>query len=74
TANVILLACFTIEMVMKMYAFGLRAYFMSIFNRFDCFVVTIGILEIILVASNIMTPLGISVMRCIRLLRLFKVT
>uniref|UniRef100_A0A8C2L4M9 Voltage-dependent L-type calcium channel subunit alpha n=1 Tax=Cyprinus carpio TaxID=7962 RepID=A0A8C2L4M9_CYPCA len=74
TANVILLACFTIEMVMKMYAFGPRAYFMSIFNRFDCFVVTIGILEIILVVSNIMTPLGISVMRCIRLLRLFKLT
>uniref|UniRef100_A0A673HP16 Voltage-dependent L-type calcium channel subunit alpha n=1 Tax=Sinocyclocheilus rhinocerous TaxID=307959 RepID=A0A673HP16_9TELE len=74
TANIILLACFTIEMVMKMYAFGLRAYFMSIFNRFDCFVVTIGILEIILVVSNIMTPLGISVMRCIRLLRLFKIT
>uniref|UniRef100_A0A672LTD7 Voltage-dependent L-type calcium channel subunit alpha n=1 Tax=Sinocyclocheilus grahami TaxID=75366 RepID=A0A672LTD7_SINGR len=74
TANVILLACFTIEMVMKMYAFGPRAYFMSIFNRFDCFVVTIGILEIFLVVSNIMTPLGISVMRCIRLLRLFKLT
>uniref|UniRef100_A0A8C1LQ33 Voltage-dependent L-type calcium channel subunit alpha n=1 Tax=Cyprinus carpio TaxID=7962 RepID=A0A8C1LQ33_CYPCA len=74
TANVILLICFTIEMVMKMYAFGLRAYFMSIFNRFDCFVVTIGILEIFLVVSNIMTPLGISVMRCIRLLRLFKIT
>ncbi|XP_056319530.1 calcium channel, voltage-dependent, L type, alpha 1S subunit, b [Danio aesculapii] len=74
TANVILLACFTIEMIMKMYAFGPRGYFMSIFNRFDCFVVTIGILEIILVGSGIMTPLGISVMRCIRLLRLFKLT
>ncbi|ROL49181.1 Dihydropyridine-sensitive L-type skeletal muscle calcium channel subunit alpha-1 [Anabarilius grahami] len=74
TGNVILLACFTIEMVMKMYAFGLRAYFMSIFNRFDCFVVTIGLLEIFLVVSSIMTPLGISVMRCIRLLRLFKLT
>ncbi|TRY66853.1 hypothetical protein DNTS_033024 [Danionella cerebrum] len=74
TANVILLACFTIEMIMKMYAFGLRGYFMSIFNRFDCFVVTIGIMEIILVGSGIMTPLGISVMRCIRLLRLFKLT
>ncbi|KAG1973754.1 calcium channel, voltage-dependent, L type, alpha 1S subunit, b [Pimephales promelas] len=74
TANIILLMCFTIEMVMKMYAFGLRAYFMSIFNRFDCFVVTIGLLEIFLVVSGIMTPLGISVMRCIRLLRLFKLT
>ncbi|XP_051508518.1 calcium channel, voltage-dependent, L type, alpha 1S subunit, b [Myxocyprinus asiaticus] len=74
TANTILLTCFTMEMVMKMYAFGVRAYFMSIFNRFDFFVVTTGILEIALVVSDVMTPLGISVMRCIRLLRLFKVT
>ncbi|KAF4072330.1 hypothetical protein AMELA_G00261950 [Ameiurus melas] len=74
TVNKILLTCFAIEMVMKMYAFGLRMYFMSIFNRFDCFVVTVGILEIILVSANVMTSLGISVMRCIRLLRLMKVT
>ncbi|KAM9476166.1 calcium channel, voltage-dependent, L type, alpha 1S subunit, b [Clarias gariepinus] len=74
TVNKILLSCFAIEMIMKMYAFGLRMYFMSIFNRFDCFVVTVGILEIILVSANVMTSLGISVMRCIRLLRLMKVT
>ncbi|KAI5095068.1 voltage-dependent L-type calcium channel subunit alpha-1S, partial [Silurus meridionalis] len=74
TVNKILLTCFAIEMVMKMYAFGLRMYFMSIFNRFDCFVVTVGILELILVSANVMTSLGISVMRCIRLLRLMKVT
>ncbi|XP_017324467.1 calcium channel, voltage-dependent, L type, alpha 1S subunit, b isoform X2 [Ictalurus punctatus] len=74
TVNKILLTCFAIEMVMKMYAFGLQMYFMSIFNRFDCFVVTVGILEIILVSANVMTSLGISVMRCIRLLRLMKVT
>ncbi|XP_062855053.1 calcium channel, voltage-dependent, L type, alpha 1S subunit, b [Trichomycterus rosablanca] len=73
-ANKILLTCFAIEMVMKMYAFGLRAYFMSIFNRFDFFVVTVGLLEIILVEADVMTSLGISVMRCIRLLRLMKVT
>lgn len=74
TVNKVLLTCFAIEMVMKMYAFGLRMYFMSIFNRFDCFVVTVGILEIILVSADVMTSLGISVMRCIRLLRLMKVT
>ncbi|XP_057213026.1 calcium channel, voltage-dependent, L type, alpha 1S subunit, b [Triplophysa rosa] len=74
TANIILLGCFTLEMVMKMYAFGPRSYFMSVFNQFDCFVVTIGIFEVFLVVSDIMTPLGISVMRCIRLLRLFKLT
>ncbi|KAF5901497.1 dihydropyridine-sensitive L-type skeletal muscle calcium channel subunit alpha-1-like, partial [Clarias magur] len=74
TVNKLLLSCFAIEMIMKMYAFGLRMYFMSIFNRFDCFVVTVGVLEIILVSANVMTSLGISVMRCIRLLRLMKVT
>ncbi|EGW02194.1 Voltage-dependent L-type calcium channel subunit alpha-1S [Cricetulus griseus] len=48
-ANRVLLALFTIEMLMKMYGLGLRQYFMSIFNRFDCFVVCSGILEILLV-------------------------
>ncbi|XP_005073485.1 voltage-dependent L-type calcium channel subunit alpha-1S isoform X1 [Mesocricetus auratus] len=73
-ANRVLLALFTIEMLLKMYGLGLRQYFMSIFNRFDCFVVCSGILEILLVESGAMTPLGISVLRCIRLLRLFKIT
>ncbi|XP_065103146.1 calcium channel, voltage-dependent, L type, alpha 1S subunit, b [Paramisgurnus dabryanus] len=73
-SNAVLLSFFTIEMILKLYAFGPRSYFMSVFNRFDCLVVSIGIFEIMLVASGIMTPLGISVMRCIRLLRLFKLT
>ncbi|KAG3258437.1 calcium voltage-gated channel subunit alpha1 S [Ictidomys tridecemlineatus] len=73
-ANRVLLSLFTIEMLMKMYGLGLRQYFMSIFNRFDCFVVCSGILEILLVESGAMSPLGISVLRCIRLLRIFKIT
>ncbi|KAM4050275.1 voltage-dependent L-type calcium channel subunit alpha-1S isoform 2-T2 [Anomaloglossus baeobatrachus] len=73
-ANQVLLALFTMEMILKIYALGFQSYFMSIFNRFDCFVVCTGILEILLVASNIMSPLGISVLRCIRLLRIFKIT
>uniref|UniRef100_A0A6Q2X039 Voltage-dependent L-type calcium channel subunit alpha n=1 Tax=Esox lucius TaxID=8010 RepID=A0A6Q2X039_ESOLU len=74
TANKVLLSMFAIEMIMKMYAFGLQQYFMSLFNRFDCFVVSTGILELILVRMDIMTVMGISVLRCIRLLRLLKVT
>uniref|UniRef100_A0A8C9AJB3 Voltage-dependent L-type calcium channel subunit alpha n=1 Tax=Prolemur simus TaxID=1328070 RepID=A0A8C9AJB3_PROSS len=73
-ANRVLLALFTVEMLMKMYGLGLRQYFMSIFNRFDCFVVCSGLLEVLLVESGAMTPLGISVLRCIRLLRIFKIT
>ncbi|CAL8318466.1 unnamed protein product [Lota lota] len=73
-ANKVLLALFTGEMLLKMYSLGLQAYFVSLFNRFDCFVVGGGILETILVETKIMSPLGISVLRCVRLLRIFKIT
>uniref|UniRef100_A0A6Q2Y5J7 Voltage-dependent L-type calcium channel subunit alpha n=1 Tax=Esox lucius TaxID=8010 RepID=A0A6Q2Y5J7_ESOLU len=73
-ANKFLLTMFALEMFVKMYALGLPQYFLSLFNRYDCFVVTVGVLEIILVTADIISPLGISVLRCIRLLRLFKVT
>uniref|UniRef100_A0A8B9W3L1 Voltage-dependent L-type calcium channel subunit alpha n=1 Tax=Anas zonorhyncha TaxID=75864 RepID=A0A8B9W3L1_9AVES len=73
-ANRVLLALFVAEMLLKMYALGLRQYFMSLFNRFDCFVVCSGILETILVELSTLSPLGISVLRCIRLLRIFKIT
>ncbi|XP_043976786.1 calcium channel, voltage-dependent, L type, alpha 1D subunit, a isoform X8 [Gambusia affinis] len=73
-ANKVLLALFTCEMLVKMYSLGLQAYCVSLFNRFDCFVVCGGITETILVELEIMSPLGISVFRCVRLLRIFKVT
>ncbi|XP_078393991.1 voltage-dependent L-type calcium channel subunit alpha-1D-like, partial [Cetorhinus maximus] len=73
-ANKVLLALFTCEMLLKMYSLGLSAYFISFFNRFDCFVVCGGIVETILVEFQIMSPLGISVLRCVRLLRIFKFT
>uniref|UniRef100_A0AAQ5YR40 Voltage-dependent L-type calcium channel subunit alpha n=1 Tax=Amphiprion ocellaris TaxID=80972 RepID=A0AAQ5YR40_AMPOC len=73
-ANKILLLLFTLEMLMKMYAFGLQIYFMALFNRFDCFVVCGGILETLLVELDVIPPIGISVLRCIRLLRIFKMT
>ncbi|XP_034552541.1 dihydropyridine-sensitive L-type skeletal muscle calcium channel subunit alpha-1-like [Notolabrus celidotus] len=70
----LLLVLFVFEMFLKMYALGPRAYFMSLFNRFDFFVVLCGILEMIMFSAGAVTPLGFSVLRCIRLLRLFKVT
>uniref|UniRef100_A0A3B1JZ98 Voltage-dependent L-type calcium channel subunit alpha n=1 Tax=Astyanax mexicanus TaxID=7994 RepID=A0A3B1JZ98_ASTMX len=73
-SNTALLCMFAVEMVLKMYALGLPSYFMSLFNRFDCFVVSVGMLELILVHMGVMSAMGISVMRCIRLLRLIKVT
>jgi len=56
-----------------MYSLGFRTYFVSMFNRFDCFVVFGSIGEIMLVVYYHIS-LGISVLRCVRLLRIFKVT
>ncbi|TKS77574.1 Dihydropyridine-sensitive L-type skeletal muscle calcium channel subunit alpha-1 [Collichthys lucidus] len=73
-ASRVLLVLFIIEMFVKMYALGPRAYFMSLFNRFDFFVVLCGILEMIMFSAGAVAPLGFSVLRCIRLLRILKVT
>ncbi|KAA8591084.1 hypothetical protein FQN60_002027 [Etheostoma spectabile] len=73
-ASRVLLVLFVIEMFVKMYALGPRAYFMSLFNRFDFFVVLCGILEMIMFSAGVVTPLGFSVLRCIRLLRILKIT
>uniref|UniRef100_A0A7N6BXG7 Voltage-dependent L-type calcium channel subunit alpha n=1 Tax=Anabas testudineus TaxID=64144 RepID=A0A7N6BXG7_ANATE len=73
-ASRVLLVLFVIEMLLKMYALGPRAYFMSLFNRFDFFVVLCGILEMIMLSAGAVAPLGFSVLRCIRLLRILKVT
>merc|ERR1719411_1125159 len=47
---------------------------MSLFNRFDFFVVISSIIEYLLVKNEFIPPIGLSVLRCIRLLRGFKVT
>lgn len=72
--NRIFVGLFTLEMFLKMYSLGFQGYFVSLFNRFDCFVVISSILESILTNTNVMLPLGVSVLRCVRLLRIFKVT
>jgi len=72
--NLFFVALFTLEMFLKMYALGFQGYFVSLFNRFDFFVVLSSILELILTNENVMPPLGLSVLRCVRLLRVFKVT
>merc|ERR550539_2054238 len=72
--NLFFVCLFTCEMLLKMYALGLAGYMLSLFNRFDFIVVISSILEFILVSQEIMPPLGMSVLMCIRLLRAFKVT
>ncbi|UJR22467.1 hypothetical protein I4U23_025525 [Adineta vaga] len=73
-ANRIFVVLFSFEMLLKMYSLGITGYFVSNFNRFDCFVVIASIIEFVLIFKDLMPPLGISVLRCVRLLRVFKVT
>ncbi|ODM86917.1 Voltage-dependent calcium channel type D subunit alpha-1, partial [Orchesella cincta] len=84
------LLCFSLwKMILKMYSLGFsvseyilnafyyyicRRYFVSLFNRFDCFATISSIVEIALVKTNVIPPIGVSVLRCVRLLRVFKVT
>ncbi|XP_034935060.1 muscle calcium channel subunit alpha-1 isoform X4 [Chelonus insularis] len=72
--NMFFIALFSMEMMLKMYSLGFQGYFVSLFNRFDCFVVIGSISEMILTRTEVMPPLGVSVLRCVRLLRVFKVT
>jgi voltage-dependent calcium channel L type alpha-1D len=73
-ANRVFVCLFSFEMLLKMYSLGITGYFVSNFNRFDCFVVIGSIVEFVLIYFAIMPSLGISVLRCVRLLRVFKVT
>lgn len=52
-SNKVLLALFTFEMLMKMYALGMHQYFVSLFNRFDCFVVCGGIIEMLMTNTGV---------------------
>jgi len=65
---------FTFEMFIKMYAVGFQGYFGSMFNRFDFCVIIFSWTEAALTYYKLMNPLGVSVLRCARLLRVFKVT
>lgn len=70
----VFIVIFTVEMILKMYSLGLEGYFVSLFNRYDCFVVCSSMIEIVLMAAKLLPPIGISVLRCVRLLRVFKAT
>lgn len=73
-ANYFFLGLFTFEMLLKVYCLGFHGYWLSLFNRFDCLVVISSLLEVAITVPTGLTPIGISVLRCIRLLRIFKVT
>lgn len=72
-AEFVFLGLFMMEMWVKMYALGPRIYFESSFNRFDCVVISGSIFEV--VWSEVKGgSFGLSVLRALRLLRIFKVS
>ncbi|KAK3527749.1 hypothetical protein QTP86_003187, partial [Hemibagrus guttatus] len=73
-AEFIFLGLFMMEMLIKMYGLGTRPYFHSSFNCFDCAVIVGSIFEVIWAMIKPGTSFGISVLRALRLLRIFKVT
>ncbi|KAG4066501.1 hypothetical protein HA402_007137 [Bradysia odoriphaga] len=72
-ADYVFLSLFVMEMVVKMYAIGIRKHFKSAFNRFDCIVISGSLFEMIWL-FGIEDSYGLSVLRALRLLRIFKVT
>eukprot|EP00795_Rhopilema_esculentum_P010180 gene10180-18850_t len=73
-SEIFFVTIFTAEMLLKLYGLGPKQYFHSMFNVFDCVVVNLSILEIVIVNFSNDFDLGLSVMRSLRLLRIFKVT
>ncbi len=68
-SNIFFTAVFTIEMLLKIFAYGCYGYIKNALNLFDCLIVFIGLFEILSSSSNS----GISVLRTFRLLRILKV-
>jgi hypothetical protein len=68
-ANYFFTGIFAIEMVIKMIGFGLPAYAKDNFNIFDCFIVCMSFVELIMPDSDS----SLSVLRAFRLLRIFKI-
>ncbi|PAV77952.1 hypothetical protein WR25_14032 [Diploscapter pachys] len=67
------LTVFVLEVLVKLFAMGSRPYFASKFNRFDCIVILGSAFEVVW-AEWKGGSFGISVLRALRLLRIFKLT
>ena len=74
TANLVLTMVFVFEMIFKMIGLGLGSYFEDSFNIFDCIIVCLSILEIVLSETGALADGGggLSALRGLRLFRLFK--
>lgn len=72
--NFVFISIFLLEMAVKIWALGALQYWSFKFNRFDAVVVIISILEIVSVETVDAQPMGLSVFRSVRLLRLMRFT
>jgi hypothetical protein len=72
-AEFVFLGIFVGEVLLKLFAMGYRPYFASKFNRFDCIVIVGSAFEVVW-AELKGGSFGISVLRALRLLRIFKLT
>ena len=66
-ANKIFTVIFAVEMVFKIFGLGIKKYVKDGFNVFDAIIVIVGLLEFFKVGSK-----AVTVLRCFRLLRIFK--
>ncbi|CAF3656370.1 unnamed protein product, partial [Adineta steineri] len=73
-AEFVFLGLFIFEMLFKMYGLGVNQYFASSFNIFDFIVIVGSIFEVVWTHFNPEESFGVSVLRSLRLLRIFKVT
>jgi len=75
--NLFFTSCFITELCIKIIALGPRGYFFTGWNRFDCFVVIVGILELILNAfvnsSLSFLRVGPQIARIFRVARVFRI-
>ena len=66
--NLVLTMFFVVEMILKIFGFGIRDYIRDGFNIFDAIIIILGLLEYTGVGSK-----AVTVLRSFRLLRVFKI-
>lgn len=74
--NLIFAIVFLLEMIFKLIGFGLRGYFSDRYNILDCFVVTMGIIDIALEFTypGADDSLAVRLLQSLRILRIFKLS
>ena len=63
---------FTLEMVIKILALGVKKWWESLWNRFDCLIVTTSLLEVILLKISADSTINPSIFRIFRICRVVR--